>query len=368
MVAPNPAVDTMAPQPWGRNFLARPVPLALIFGSFVFMTLPLIALESVGAFDDWRLSPTFLFVAVFGMSHFLITFPIYLNRTNLEHFTSRPRYIVLHFVVPIAMIGVIALAYYLQTWNRGLSAVAIFGFWLFLALRGLDFYHVVRQSFGVLELTKGQAKLKFPPHTKLMAKTLFMTFFLLQMHTFVHDKQFTAEPLSIGLVIVAAGLFVGLLAFYVTKLREVGPEDRSYALIPIAYLVCQGSCAALAVYRTEFYLASLGMHYIEYHILMQPRVFANLRPDESIGDRLMSIFSRNQWLFYVGLIALSLFIYAGPRIANDYQHPLGGHGWIYWVFVIQSIIGSLHFYVDSLLWRFSNPFYQKTLGPLYFRR
>lgn len=368
MVAPNPAVDALERAPWGRNFLARPLPLALIFGTFLFVSLPLIALQSAGVFDDWRLSPTFVFVAIFGMSHFLITFPIYLNRTNLEHFVSRPRYFVLHFVVPVALIAVIALGYYLQTWNRGYSAVAIFGFWLFLALRGLDFYHVVRQSFGVLELTKGQAKLQFPAHTKIMAKALFMTFFVLQMHTFVNGKTFTAEPLSMGLVVVAAGLFLGLLAYYVTRLREVGPEDRSYALIPIAYLVCQGSCAALAVYRTEFYLASLGMHYIEYHILMHPRVFANLREDESLGDRLLGVFSRNQWFFYAGLLALSLFIYMGPHIANGYEHPLGGSGWIYWVFVIQSIIGSLHFYVDSLLWRFSNPFYRKTLGPLYFTR
>ncbi|MEQ9500690.1 MAG: hypothetical protein RIT81_27715 [Deltaproteobacteria bacterium] len=366
MVAPNPAIDAVEPQPWGRNFLARPIPLALIFGTFFFVTIPLIVLESAGAFEGWRLSPTFLFVAVFGMSHFLITFPIYLNKTNIEHFVSRPRYFVLHFVVPVALIGVIALGYYLQTWNRGYSAVAIFGFWLFLGLRGLDFYHVVRQSFGVLELTKGQAKLKIPPHTKVMAKALFMTFFCLQMHTFMSGKTFTAEPLSVGLCVVAGALFLGLLAYYVRNLLAVGAEDRSYALIPIAYLVCQGSCAALAVWRTEFYLAALGMHYMEYHILMQPRVFANLREDESVGDRLMGMFKRNQWVFYVGLIALSVFIYCGPRVANGFEHPLGGSGWIYWVFVIQSIIGSLHFYVDSLLWRFSNPFYRKTLGPLYF--
>lgn len=367
MVAPNPAIDAVRPQPWGRNFLARPVPLALIFGAFFFLTIPLVALEAAGTFEDWRLSPTFLFVAVFGMSHFLITFPIYLNRTNLEHFTSTRRNIVLHFVVPVALVGVIALGYYLQTWNRGYSAVAIFGFWLFLALRGLDFYHVVRQSFGVLELTKGQAKLEIPTHTKVMAKALFMTFFCLQMHTFMNGKAFTPEPLSIGLSILAAALFVGLLGYYGANFTRANPEDRSYALIPIGYLVCQGTCAALAVWRTEFYLASLGMHYIEYHILMQPRVFANLRADASIGDRLMALFSKNQWVFYVGLLALSLFIYCGPRVANDFEHPLGGTGWIYWVFVIQSIIGALHFYVDSLLWRFSNPFYRKTLGPLYFK-
>ena len=366
MQAPSPVLSETRAEPWGRNFLARPLPLAIIFGGFFCLTLPLVVLESAGAFEGWSISPTFVFVAVFGMSHFLVTFPVYLNKTNLQHFTSTRRYVFLHFVVPVAIVGVIALAYYLRTWNRGYSMVAIFGFWVFLAARGLDFYHVVRQSFGVLELTKGQARLKFPPFTKLVARSLFMTFFLLQMHTFVHDKAFTPDVLSMSLVAIAGGLFVWLIAAYLRQLYASNADDKSYALIPIGYLVCQATCAAMAAYRTELYLASLAMHYLEYHVLMHPRVFAHLREDESIGDRLMGLFKRNQWFFYAGLLALSLFLYMGPRVFNGYEHPLGAQGWIFWVFVIQSIIGTLHFYVDSLLWRFSNPFYRKTLGPLYF--
>ena len=45
----------------------------------------------------------------------------------------------------------------------------------------------------------------------------------------------------------------------------------------------------------------------------------------------------------------------------------GDPGWIFWRFVVQTIIGNLHFYVDALLWRFGNPYYRKTLGPLYFK-
>ncbi|MCB9647870.1 MAG: hypothetical protein H6730_14870 [Deltaproteobacteria bacterium] len=367
MVATNHPAEVAAARPWGRNFLARPLPLALIFGSFFVFTLPLVLMEHAGAFDGWRISPTFVFVAVLGMSHFLITFPVYLNKTNMEHFTGSAKSIIAYFVAPVAIIIIVGGFYYLRAWERSAGIIGIAGFWVFSVLRGLDFYHVLRQTFGVLELTKSQSKLTYPAHTKDVSRAFFMALFLMQYHTFVNDKAFTLDLVSGGLAAISTVLFTWLMVVYVARYLRSAPEDKSYALIPIAYLILQTAGAVMVVYRSMFYLASLAMHYIEYHILMQPRVFAHLQPNESVADRLMDWFKRNQWIFYLVLVGTSLFFYMGPRVFNDFEHPLGGKGWIFAVFVAQTIIATLHFYVDALLWRFGNPFYRKTLGPLYFK-
>lgn len=367
MVATNHPAELAAARPWGRNFLVRPLPLALIFGSFFLCTLPLVAFEHAGTFDDWRISPTFVFVAVLGMSHFLITFPVYLNKTNMEHFTSSGKNVFAYFVAPVGIIAVVGGYYYLRAWERKSGFIGVAGFWVFVVLRVMDFYHVLRQTFGVLELTKSQSKLTYPLYTKDLSRAFFMAMFLMQYHTFANEKTFTLDVITGPLAVVAALLFVALMFAYVSRYLRSAPEDKSYALIPIAYLILQTVCAALVVYRSTFYLASLAMHYVEYHILMQPRVFAHLQPNESVADRLMDWFKRNQWLFYALLVATSLFFYMGPRVFNGFEHPLGGQGWIFAVFVAQSTIGMLHFYVDALLWRFGNPFYRKTLGPLYFK-
>lgn len=359
---------TAAPAaPWGRNFLARPLPLTLVFSSFFFITVPLVALEHAHAFDDWRVSPTFVYVAVMGMSHFLITFPVYLNSTNLEHFTGTWFNRFMYFVVPVLIVVVIAVVYGMRGFERSAGLLGLVSFWVFAFLRGLDFYHVLRQSFGVFELTKSQVKLRYTPSAKNMSRAFFMAMFLLQFHTFTHDKAFHADAISIGLIAVATALFLALMGVLVHRLVTASPEDRSYAWVPIAYLMAQGLCAVLVAYRSIFYLASLAMHYTEYHVLMQPRVFANLGTKAKV-DRFMQWCKRHQLVFYGVLVAASVFFYMGPTVFNGFKHPMGNHGWIYWLFIIQTMMATLHFYVDALLWRFGNPFYQKTLGPIYFKR
>lgn len=349
---------------WGRNFLARPVPLALMFGSFFFLTLPLVFAEERSLFDGWLISPLAVYASLLGMSHFLVTFPEYFKRNNLRHFSSAPHYALLYFGVPVLIVAYVAIVYGMRGHERGAGTLSLMAFWMFMFIRGIDKYHVLRQSFGVFEMMKTQVNLRYVMWSKNLARAFFMSMFLVQFHTASNARVFEATPLSVGLSIAAGVFFIALMGVLVHRASTVPREDRAYALIPIAYLIVQGICATLVAYKTIFYIASLALHYVEYHLLMRPRVFSNLDEGSAVDKPLLWL-KKRQWVFWVGLIATSLFVGLGPTIANDFEHPLGGSGWVFWLFVVQTNVALLHFYVDALLWRFKHPYFRKTLLPLY---
>jgi len=79
---------TQTPPPMraaGPAYFEQPLPAAIILGSFFAVTLPMAAI-TLFASDTGLL--TWLYVWLFGITHFVITLTIYLNRANLTYFAS----------------------------------------------------------------------------------------------------------------------------------------------------------------------------------------------------------------------------------------------------------------------------------------
>jgi hypothetical protein len=117
---------------------------------------------------------------------------------------------------------------------------------------------------------------------------------------------------------------------------------------PLSYVLLQTACAAAAIYRTRLYLVALTMHYVEYHLLMSPRIFSKVGA-RGIRSSVVA--------FYVALIALVIAFEARTHVALPSNlaplvHVFDG------IFVV-------HYFVEAFVWKFTNPFYRERLVPLY---
>ena len=148
-----------------RGFFQDPLPANLILATFFVITIPLTLFISQ--------QPTHLFIWIyiwlFGMTHFVLTFTIYLNRKNLSYFNQTWRNRVIYFILPIGVFLLFDLfhATHIEvTWQ-------IFALYFLGGIRLLDFNHLNRQSFGVLQLFKAQQELTYQKNLKRIEMNYF---------------------------------------------------------------------------------------------------------------------------------------------------------------------------------------------------
>lgn len=339
-------------RPSSEAYLGGRAPVGIIFGAFALVTVPLVLLEVIPNFVDW-LPCAILFDAVgLGSTHFFITLALYLRTENLEYFRATRANKIVYFVVPAALFMLFALAAAGRLATRApVAAMYIFG-----ALRVLDFLHVGRQSFGVLQLFKRPLRVIWP-RLRRAENVFFVGMGLLQFETFVLGGTFVPATRSVVPSALLGILFVVVVLSHLWA-RRIAAQP---SLIPLGYFATQAVCASAAVYETRLYVAALAVHYVEYHVLMMPRCLqAPLSTRHSLG-RAFGAITRCPVAFYGGLLAIVILFEArqhlapsAPPTALFFAHIFDG------VFVV-------HYFVEAFVWRFGNPFYRRTLEPLYFR-
>jgi hypothetical protein len=253
------------------------------------------------------------------------------------------------------------------------SAFLLYLFWFALLTKLADYLHVVRQSFGVLQLFKRHAAMAFPQWMRRAENAFFITLMVLQVLTYseglkannIGAARFNiANPWSVAGLVIAAGLLVAILYGYALVAASLGTKRRSL-LVPFSYFMLQTASASLPVYWSVLYLASLAMHYVEYHVVMYPRVFrSSLRPHSRV-DRLADWLRSHKLVFY-GLLAAFCYLFMGNGL-GQIGKSAGVDTQVTW-FLLNLFNGIFltHFFVEAFVWKFHQPFYRQTLGPLYF--
>jgi hypothetical protein len=343
-------------------------PSWIILYAFPAITLPVALALMLPA--DPRLVMGYMWL--FGLTHFVLTFSVYLQRENLRHFTATPWNILLYLVIPLAIlmgfyvIGVFQL--------RARSPALAVG--LGLVVRLLDFNHLNRQTFGVYQLFKVRMGLRPVPEMKraeqgyyfALTGVLFVTFLAGGAFPFLHSPGAPLLPVAWLRVAAVAGIAI-TVAFGATCItllvRTWRAANRPAGLREaLTYFAFQTASAALSIVSLPLYLATLGIHYVEYHVLMFPRCFHSRLDQSSKLDRWFDGLRRNRTIFY-GAILLTAgvaLMFTWPP-ATPPAHPLRYRA-------VVSIFDGLfvfHYFVETLIWRFSDPFFRKSLGSLYFR-
>jgi hypothetical protein len=364
LVPPPAKAPAPLPSPTAPAFLQRPAVHYLILGSFLVFTLPL-CLLAAGS-EGGLLAPGslgWLYVCALGTTHFVLTLTIYLQSSNLSYFGGTWKRRVLYFLVPVLIFAFFDL-YRALGIALLLPAVDLA---VRCGIRALDFQHFNRQSFGVMQLFKGPSR-AFPRWLRRVESYYFFGLTVLLFLSFLTGGVFDGDNLWTRLALVAVGSCLAvLLVGYVQVWRQAA--DRKALLAPLAYFLLQSLSAALAVANTALYLFCLAMHYVEYHVLMYPRCFHTPLDPRRRADRVFGRLRRNKAVFYATLLGLAglvtwlTWMGMGALIEREDGSPNASY------LVLVSLFDGLfvfHYFIESLIWKFSDPHYRQTLGPLYF--
>ena len=368
------------------GYFQEALPANVILLSFFFVTLPLVAmtLATPNTILIW------VYVWLFGMTHFVVTLAVYCQSQNLRHFASTWRNRLLFFAVPV----VIFVGFDLLHAFRVGARFPLFALFFWGAVRLLDFNHFNRQTFGVYQMYKGRTGVKFPLWLKktenwffcTMTGLLFTTFLaggffpLLQPGGFLTvwpvgpGPEAAVLPLDYLQAAAVAGLFVagGLLtASVIGILRTWRANGRPAGLKPaLWYLGLQSASAAMAVVSLPLYLAALAIHYVEYHVLMIPRCFHTKLDEGSRLDRVYGRVRSHRGLFYaliagVALVVTACSIAGMGAMGRNPESLTKPFDYLLLIAVFDGLF-VFHYFIEMLIWRFSDPFFRKNLTGLYF--
>ena len=277
------ASAVVSPVPVG--YFQKSLPINLILGTFFAVTLPL------AAFIWFNNSQMLLwgYLWLFGMTHFVLTFTVYLNRGNLAHFGRTWRNRLVYFALPV----VIFVGFDLLHVFHMREIFPIFTLYFFAAVRLVDFNHFNRQSFGVLQMFKAAAGERYAKRLKHLENLHFKLGTVLMVSTFLAGGVFPLlqeggpltlanlgwrlmDPiLPIPLLQVASTVlilaYLGLLSYLVVALRRTRTAvDALWVDKPAARIYLFNPRGIAADDRVSDMAAALAIHYVEYHVLMYP--------------------------------------------------------------------------------------------------
>jgi hypothetical protein len=350
------------PQYSQQGYLRRSHPVVIVLASFLALTLPMCILGIAYPAFVQRYYVTPIYLWLLGVTHFVITLTIYFQASNLRYFNSSWKNRAVYFLIPVAIMVFFDLyaAFDLSlTWP-------LFNVALLAGVRLAENYHVCRQSYGVAQLFKRRSDQPFPSWMRNVEYYYFLLMTVVLWISFLAGGfDVRNEALTFGAAVLGVMLLVLVVGHALTWRRT---RDREVAA-PFAYLLFQSASAMLAMYSTTLYISTLTMHYVEYHVLMAPRCFdCSLDPD-SKSDRLFGLIRSNKLVFY-GLIVLVAGL-ANFMIIST-MGTFVTRSWTSWptpTRMMLAVFNGLfvtHYFVEAFIWKFSNPFYRKTLGPLYF--
>ncbi len=345
-------------------YFRNPLVVGPVLGAFLLFTLPMAVAYLVWPPADPAAPPrlnllAIAFFVVFGLTHFLITFTVYLSGENLRYFASSPLRRLIYFGAPL---GLLALALAADPLGR---RIAPFGMAFLFAISAADFVHVARQSFGVLQIFKRESGWAAPRPSRWLENAFFLGMAALQLETLVLGGGHFPGPASpiVQLSLLAVGaLGAGVLGGFALALARGG--GRQGVWTALAYFAFQAGSAALAVYDYYLYLVALAMHYVEYHLIMMPRVFRSPLDGSSRADRVARALRGHRVLFYAGLLSLAVALQWGR--AFGFGRPGGGGDGRLLMLSLTNGLFLFHYFIEAFIWKFSNPHYRRLLSPLYF--
>jgi hypothetical protein len=110
------------------------------------------------------------------------------------------------------------------------------------------------------------------------------------------------------------------------------------------------------------YFASLAIHYVEYHVLMFPRCFHSKLNDRSLLDRAFARLRRRPPVFYAVVAGAALVVLLCTNSSGMVE---ASTRYVSIIYIFDGLF-VFHYFVEMLIWRFSDPFFRRTLTSLYF--
>ncbi len=347
------------------GFFQKRSPVYLILASFFLVTVPLCLLAAGDDEFVYQRPIGLAYIGALGMTHFVITFVLYLQAANVRYFWSTWANRLTYFVVPAVIFVFFDLYHALGV----AAAWPLLDLGLIYGTRLMDFQHFTRQNYGVLQLFRMRSGECFPNWMRQAENQYFSGLTLLLFVTFLCGGRFRPErPIVLVVLAVVTGLFFWVLAGF--ALAWSRSTTRSAVLVPLAYFLLQTASAGLAAYSTWLYAFGLAMHYVEYHVLMIPRCFHAPLDSCCPTDRWFGRLRRHKLLFYGLLLVLAVpvtrFAFLGMNRLFQVDESSFGVPSRLLIAVFDGLF-VVHYVIESRIWKFADPYYRTSLIPLYFR-
>jgi len=329
-----------------------------------------------------------IYIWLFGMTHFVITLVLYARSENRRYFASSPGNRLVFFLVPMALLVSFDLYHALRVG----AVFPLIGVFVLAAVRLADFNHFNRQSFGVLQLFKARTAAKTNPTAKRVENLYFLTLAGLLFVSFlaggtcplirpggaltvaplVGDSYFPATlPLSALQIIWTglAGIAMYLFSAVLVGLWKAAGTSRGFGAA-VAYVLVQTTAALMAAVYFPLYLAALAVHYVEYHVLMAPRCFEAPLDLTSRLDRVYGAVRSRPVVFYLLVLAGAGLVTLGARAGMGMMgHDPGDAGRSFEYLALIAVFDGLfvfHYFIEMFVWRFGDPHFRRELSGLYF--
>jgi hypothetical protein len=157
------------------------------------------------------------------------------------------------------------------------------------------------------------------------------------------------------------------LVGYIRAARRGEGKGITKALL---YLLVQSLSGWLGIVHFSLYIATAAVHYVEYHVLMYPRCFHTPLDPTSRLDAYYGRLRHRPLVFYTVVLGIAAIVTLLTRrgmgeilpTTSDPTQPIPFR-------VMISLFDGLflfHFFVEAFIWRFSNPYFRKSMDGLYF--
>ena len=279
------------------------------------LIFPLIYFLILSAKPELEIFLIFFTIVILAETHFGSTWPFFINKTNLNYIKNN-RVSLITIPIIIALLSLIAFIFY-----KSIFLLIFFA---------CNVYHVTRQSYGVCKLyISNPLELKF---NEIFIYIYNFLFFVIGFCRFYLPLISRDQLMSLNIIILASILIIFLIHLIKFKFSN-GIFPFTTGLI-IFYPICFVDNPVHAI------IMGVTMHYTQY-LFLTFKVYQG-----RTMDRLIQIpMSEYLVIIIIYSLLMSVLSLAG-KSTNEILNFL----------IIIPIIGQmLHFYLDSQLWKFSEP-------------
>ncbi len=257
----------------------------------------------------------FFTILILAETHFGATWPFFLNKSN-STFIKENKISLISFPLLIAISSLLGFIFFKATF--------------LLIFFAVNMYHVTRQSFGVCKLYSNEKKEVMFQETYIYIFNAL--FFLIGFFRFYFPIITEEYLLTLNLLIMIG--IISLICIYLLKFKNSKGIYTFLTGIIIFFPICFVSNPVHAI------IMGVTMHYTQY-LYLTFKVFNGRKISKTIETSKTTYL----WTIIFYSTSMSLLSILGKN-SNEILNFL----------IIVPIIGQmLHFYLDSQLWKFSNP-------------
>lgn len=270
-------------------------------------------------FPEYEYFLIFTTLIILAEPHFGATWPLLFNKVNFTKF-SNDKYF--YIILPIM---ITFLAIYLYVYFYDLFLLIFFGF---------NVYHVTRQSFGINKLfLKNNSEILNHKISIYFFGFLFLLIGILRFNLELINYEYVSQ-----ITILIALMIIAYLLVYLIIFKNIENSLSLMTGILIFYPICFVSKPIHGI------IMGVTMHYIQYISLTYK---ITLKRKLSEPNNVYSIIKNN--IYFIFFICLYGIIMTLLSLNNLKQNE------IFKILIFIPILGQLlHFYYDSLIWKFSD--------------